>query len=282
MTTAENSAQESRSIWSRVTGAVGDAYDSLTTTAGDAYDGVKSRTPTTEQIRSGISDQTTKVGDAYGQAKSTVGLRDYAPIAQTLKEWLPELAKDGGLAKRLPAENRAAVSWLDELSEEDMDSFVRSLYAFCSSFNFDLDWLSDPETKNIIDEQLAKTIGEVIRLYGLAHWKAEEMQGGIKVFENLQKWLDRPFARRYREFNQQLFTKLVAEELVAAPPIELFLAPESERETYTRDAISDLIARDNQRFYTILKTQVELAAAELEPEAVQEGKEPSAEAEDAA
>ena len=270
MTTADNSIQrdESRRLWSR-----------LRTTVADAFDDAKDMVPSREQVRGTVSDQTTRVSDAYGQAKSTVGLRDYAAMAQMLRDWLPELAKDSGLAKRLPGENRAAVSWLSELPEDELVSFTRDLYAFCSSIDFDLAWLSKPETRNIIDEQLMQTVGEIVRLYGLARWKAAEMQKGIKVFVNLQQWLERPFASKYAEFNQQLFTKLVAEKLVAAPPIELFMAPEDERKAYTVQEIKELIARDNQRFYEILKAQVELAATELENEAAEEGEEPVAEGE---
>ena len=88
------------------------------------------------------------------------------------------------------------------------------------------------------------------------------MQPGIKVFVNLQKWLADPFAKQYDEFNRQLFTKLTAEELIPAPSLELFLAPEKEREEYSVQAIKDLIAEDNQRFYQILKAQVEVTTAE--------------------
>jgi hypothetical protein len=232
----------------------------LATKAGRVYDGVKGRTPTADQVKSGISDQTARAGDAYRQAKSTVGLRDYGDLAQTLKEWLPDLVKDGGLSRRMAAENRTAVGRLGDLSEDDLDSFVRGLYAYCSSLNIDLEPFTAPATKNIVDDQLKKTVGEIVRLHAIAQWKADEVQDSIEVLVNLQKWLERPFAGRYREFNRQLFTVLLAEELVAAPPIELFLAPEEEREDYTRDAIGDLIASDNQRFYLILKTQVETVA----------------------
>jgi hypothetical protein len=93
------------------------------------------------------------------------------------------------------------------------------------------------------------------------------MGDGIKVFVNLQKWLANPFAKGYEEFNQGLFTKLVAEGLVSAPPLELFLAPEEEREAYSMQAVRDLIAEENLRFYEILRSQVEVTAAEPVAEA---------------
>ena len=149
-----------------------------------------------------------------------------------------------------------------DLAEDDLVSFVRRLYALCSSFDFDLVWLLDPETNKIIDEPSRQTMGEIVLLCCSAGWKADQVQDSIKVFVNLQKWLARPFAKQYEEFNQQLFTKLLAEGLVAAPPLELFLAPEEEREAYSMKAIRDLIAQENLRFYEILRSQVEVTAAE--------------------
>ena len=58
MTTGENAVQESRSLVARVTTTVGDAV-------GDAYYTLKRKAPTTEQVKTGISDQTTRVSHAY-------------------------------------------------------------------------------------------------------------------------------------------------------------------------------------------------------------------------
>lgn len=258
MTTAENSVQGSRGLIARVTTTVSDAV-------GNAYGVLKRKAPTTEQVRSGISDQTTRVSHAYDQAKGAVGLRDYRKMAQMFKEWLPTLAKADGPVKK--AEANAALGWLTDLPEDETESFVRGLYSCCSSFNFDLEWLIDPKTNEIVDEQLKQIMGEIVLLYCLAGWKADQMQDGIKVFVNLQKWLAKPFAKQYEEFNKQLFTKLVVEGLATAPPLELFLAPEEEREAYSMQAIKDLIGEENQRFYEILKTQVAVTAAEPAAEA---------------
>jgi hypothetical protein len=236
MMTSENENQESPGLMSRVT-------------------------KTTEQVKSGISDQTTRVNDAYGQVRGSLMPRDYQKITQMFREWLPTLAGEG-LAKKLRTEVAATISWLTDLPEEELESFVRRLYANCYSFNFYVEWLVDPETNKIIDEPLRKTMGEIVLLYCLATWRADQIQEGMKIFVSLQKWLENPFAGQYEEFNHQLFARLVVEKLTPEPPVELFLAAEEERATYAVQAIQDLIAENNERFYQILRSQIDVTAAQ--------------------
>jgi hypothetical protein len=236
MMTSENEDQESPGLMSRVT-------------------------KTTEQVKSGISDQTTRVNDAYGQVRGSLMPRDYQKITQMFREWLPTLAGEG-LAKKLRTEVAATISWLTDLPEEELESFVRRLYANCYSFNFYVEWLVDPETNKIIDEPLRKTMGEIVLLYCLATWRADQIQDGMKIFVSLQKWLENPFAGQYEEFNHQLFARLVIEKLTPEPPVELFLAAEEERATYAVQAIQDLIAENNERFYQILRSQIDVTAAQ--------------------
>jgi hypothetical protein len=259
MTTAEITVQESPGFGSRVTRTVGDAYDSL-----------KDKTPTTEQVKSGISDQTARASDAYVQVKGKMGIRDYQNMTQLFREWLPTMSS-GGIAKKLRIESKAAISWLTDLPEEKLEAFVRNLDTYCSSFNFALEWLIDPETNKIVDEQLKQTMGEIVLFSCLATWKADQIQDGIKVFVNVQNWLERPFAGQYEEFNHQLFAKLIAEELVPAPPLELFLAPKKDREAYSVQAIQDLIAENNQSFYTVLRSQIDVTAAKSAAETDEAG-----------
>ena len=59
-----------------------------------------------------------------------------------------------------------------------------------------------------------------------------------------------------------MFTKLIAEDLVPAPPLELFLSSKEERTAYSVNAIQKLIAENNQLFYQLLGAQLEVAAEE--------------------
>ena len=93
MATAENAIQEVQDVqpqepqnfFSRMSIRVNEAIDNLKT----------------EEFKSGISDQTKKVSDAYGQVKGRIGLREDPKMAQALKEWLSTLATDDGLGEKL-------------------------------------------------------------------------------------------------------------------------------------------------------------------------------------
>jgi hypothetical protein len=110
MITAETTVQKSPGLISRMKKSVGDTVDNLKrkgSTAGE-----------------GKSGTTARVNDAYVQAKGKIGLRDYQKMAQMLVEWLPTLVNEP-LAKKLKTEIKATTSWVTDLPEEELESFVR-------------------------------------------------------------------------------------------------------------------------------------------------------------
>jgi len=238
MTIAAESANESRNIFKR-----------MGSTVSDAFSGVKDRTPDVEQVRDGIGDQTARAEDAYYQFRG----RDYAQLAQLFKEWAPSREKDKLIAKELAVETEAFLAWLADTSEADQKQFVRGLYSFFASMNLDLKWMLDPEMVQYIESGLKQTMGKILHIYCLAYWKSKQIQSDVEILVKLQKWMDKPDGKESADFNRQVFTKLVAENLIPSPPIELFLASDEERRDYSVEAIKKFIKDDTQRFYELLK-----------------------------
>jgi hypothetical protein len=96
-------------------------------------------------------------------------------------------------------------------------------------------------------------MGKILHIYCLAFWKSKQIQSDVELLVKLQSWMDKPDDKKNAEFNRMLFTKLVAEGLIPAPPIELFLATDEERRDYSVEAIKEFIKNDTQRFYEVLK-----------------------------
>ena len=119
--------------------------------------------------------------------------------------------------------------------------------------NLDLKWLLDPEMAKYVEAGLKQTMGEILHIYCLAYWKSKQIQSDVKVLVKLQKWMDKPDDKENAEFNRQVFTKLVVEDLIPSPPIELFLATDEERRDYSVEAVKEFIKDDTQRFYELLK-----------------------------
>jgi hypothetical protein len=248
MTIAADSGTESRNIFRR-----------MTSTVGDAVTGVKDRAPDASQVKDGIGDQTARVGDAYFQFRG----RDYAQLAQLFKDWAPSREKEKLVAKELAEETEAFLAWIAGISEAEQKEFVRGLYSFFASLNLDLKWMLDPEMAKYVESGLNLTMGKILHMYCLAYWKSKQVQGDVEVLVKLQSWMDKPDDKENAEFNRQVFTKLVAEDFIPAPPVELFLATDEERRDYSVEAIKEFIKSDTQRFYELLKMPVAEPVSEI-------------------
>jgi hypothetical protein len=202
-----------------------------------------------EQVKDGIGEQTARAGDAYYQFLG----RDYAQLAQLFKEWVPSREKDKLIAKELAAETEAFVAWLADATEEQQKEFVHGLYSFFASLNLDIRWMLDPEMVQYLESGLKQSMDKILHIYCLAFWKSKQIQSDVELLVKLQNWMEKPDDKKNAEFNRMLFTKLVAEGLIPAPPIELFLATDEERRDYSVEAIKEFIKSDTQRFYEVLK-----------------------------
>ena len=262
MTIAADSGNESRNVFKRMRSKVSDAFAD-----------VKNRTPDVEQVKDGIGDQTARAEDAYYQFRG----RDYAQLAQLFKEWAPSREKDKLVAKELNEETGAFLAWLADSSEADQKEFVRGLYSFFASLKLDLKWMLDPEMAQYMESGLKETMGKILHIYCLAYWKSKQIQSDVEVLVKLQNWMDKPDSKENAEFNRQVYTKLVNEDLIPSPPIELFLATEEDRRDYSVEAIKAFIKDDTQRFYELLKlpaadpvSEIIILYEEQEPEATDE------------
>ncbi|MBI3980172.1 MAG: hypothetical protein HY331_18510 [Chloroflexi bacterium] len=159
------------------------------------------------------------------------GRRDGSDLAEQFQRWAADGAMSTGakLAKTLPAEIRQYAGWLEGLSAEDRAAVVGQVSAFCRSVQFELSWLADPK----VSSELKLALEEVVLLHSLAIWSAREMA----AFVAFKRWQDAPEDRRNREFERDLYGKVVAAGLAESRP-DLVLASEKERRAHVRQAIA--------------------------------------------
>jgi hypothetical protein len=236
-------------------------FATVKTKISETLSDLKEIAPDADQVKSGVASQTARVGKAYSQVKRTVTRDNTEELAQMLKEWAPAL-------KSKSKDSQAMVEWLTALPSDDLERFTRKLSAFLASFKLDLTWLVNPETAKVIDPNLAHSLTEVVQHYGLANWKANQLRPEVNSLVALQAWLDNPTAKKYGDFNRQMFAKMVEAKLVNAPSMELFLADEDKRQGHFSQAIREVMAKDPAAFNKLLKEHLATAGPEPTPNEV--------------
>lgn len=202
----------------------------------------------------GISQITTGVTRVYKGWREKIRARKRRKeLPQRFREWAAgaSLTEREQLYHGLPEAAQAFTAWLAGLSAKETKVFSQRLSSFCSGLNFELSWLADLQLDN--DPELKQAVEEAVVLYCLAHWKATQVQGDLKAFATFLAWQDDPSRGKNRELSQKLFAKLVEKERISAPPPELILASEEERQAHVVQAIRQVAEEDRQAFSTILK-----------------------------
>ncbi|MCB0170986.1 MAG: hypothetical protein KDJ97_10585 [Anaerolineae bacterium] len=215
---------------------------------------------------------TTNTKDAYSKSKGWLGqfrlpfTKEKDPVATQFKQWLSQsdLSKRSQLYKKLPADAAEFATWVDGLSDEDLNKFVNDLSSVCRAQNFELAWLVDPKTP----DNLKQAVEDAVILHGLAAWKARDIQPLLAF----KAWQAAPNKPENRAFAQKLYNKLAEAGLVTTPS-DLVLATEQERQEHVAEAIDKAAAEKEATFLALVQEVVN----ELETEK-KETKAPEAEA----
>ncbi len=186
------------------------------------------------------------------------------------KEWVA----GGFVAEKGPPDSetvQAFAAWLSGLPAEEFEAFGRPVASFCADLDFELAWLLNTQLDN--DPALKQTLGELVLLYSLAHWKAIQTQDDIKVFNTFRAW---QAGKKRRALTQKLFSRLVEKSLISTPPPDLVLAPKKEIQTYVVQAICQFAEQDRQMLMATLKEVIFTPDKPPVPSAVSTKETPSA------
>jgi hypothetical protein len=200
----------------------------------------------TKQATTKAGEVTKQAGSQAGQMYSGVRERfkprtDIRQLAKQFKQWV----SDAALPKReefysaLPASADGFAVWLGALSEQDLQAFTLKVAQFCDAMDFDLAWLNDPQV--IRDPEMKKSIEDIVLLYSLSAWHANNVQQDVKAFLAYKDWDANP--KQNKAFGQRLHQVLFQQGMVTIPT-ELYLASEQQRMDQAIAAIS-LAAQEN-------------------------------------
>lgn len=127
-------------------------------------------------------------------------------------------------------------SWLDSLSNKQLDTLMRQVAETCRRADVDLNWLLDYRAQG----EMQNALQDTVLLAALAMYRAQ----ALEPFARLEAYRRNPNARGNRKFGQQVFAKLVAARGMTIPA-NLMLAPEKERREYASQMIEQA-AQENQ------------------------------------
>lgn len=151
-------------------------------------------------------------------------------------------------------ENPAERLWFASLTPEQFTLLRRELTAFCAELGFDLVWLVEQASfKPAVLEETGKTI---VTHYCRAIWAAVLVQEDMKALQRYQAFLANPTSKENLALGQQLFARLVDENLAPPATPELLMAGEKERQTFVVEAIQTAAEQDDAAFSAVLKAVV--------------------------
>ncbi|MCW5849358.1 MAG: hypothetical protein KIT87_04720 [Anaerolineae bacterium] len=176
---------------------------------------------------------------------------DKKDLAQRFRQWATEAgAARGRLATGIPGWADGFAAWLNGLSDKEAVEFSQDVARFCANQNFNIAWLNDPQIN--ADPLLKQAVEEAVLLYGVAAWRADQVQGDVQGLLKLKAFLAKPNTRDNKAFGQALFNALASSNLVGIPAA-LMTAAEKERLDYMKRTIEQVSQRYPDDFSQVLR-----------------------------
>lgn len=214
--------------------------------------------------------------EVTGRARGWVGkLLRRKPGPEQYGQWLAEapLQDRKKLYQGLPKDAEAFQTWLAGLAPQEARVFGQRVSRFAAGFGIEPAWLTSSWLES--DPELKAGLEDAVALYGLADWRANEVQADLQALVAFEGWLARP--SRHKELGQKLFVRLVEEGAVEMPA-ELITAKKKERRAYMEQAIRDYADKDRAALYATLEEVLSGTAEEAAPaEVAAPAEEPPAE-----
>jgi len=192
----------------------------------------------------------------YSGVRGRLKLRsDKKELAQRFRLWASESAMSdrAHLTESLPSFSESFTAWLGRLPDKQAVDFSQEVAHFCAEQNFDIAWLNDPQVNS--DAPLKQAVEDAVLLYGLAWWRANQVQYDVQALLKLKAFLANPARREHKAFGQQLFSALADEGLVQMSPA-LVTAGEKERLAYMTSAIQQASLQHPNQFSIVLHRTV--------------------------
>ncbi len=218
--------------------------------------------PTPPNLR-GIGSRAERVSESaaqkgkqwYSGVRGRLKFRnDKQDLTRRFRQWTTESeAARARLTTNLPEWTNGFSTWLRGLSDREAVEFSQDVAQFCASQNFNIAWLNDPQVSS--DPQLKQAVEDAVLLYGVAWWRADQVQSDVQAVLRLKAFLAAPNKRENKAFGQELFSGLVAKKLVIVPS-SLMTASEKERLYYMTRSIEQISQRHPDEFSQVLRRVV--------------------------
>ncbi len=172
-----------------------------------------------------------------------------AELPQQFTQWLNEQAEKPAqqLAERLAV-----------LPNEQQVIFTTQVADFCSTLNFELEWLIDQKLER--DPHLQAELTQVVIDYAQVQWRAMILQPDLYTFITVELWLQEPTSTAHREMARQLFNELSDRELVSVSP-NMLLASDEERVDYSVQMVRQVAKEDHQAFQSAVREVLSINGA---------------------
>ncbi|MCB9432205.1 MAG: hypothetical protein H6668_09490 [Ardenticatenaceae bacterium] len=154
----------------------------------------------------------------------------------------------------------AARRWLADRSPKEMKALLRHMRRFGKRENFDVYMLLQDKFGN--DEELKKRATAVMTDYLHAVWQRADMQEDLHAHLFFAAYQKQPKRRKYRNFNLDLYVRLIQAGLVQTPSLtDSIMASEKKQQKTAQTAILQTADRHrpafNQELKSTLKAQAE-------------------------
>ncbi|MEM7117051.1 MAG: hypothetical protein AAF614_31755 [Chloroflexota bacterium] len=150
----------------------------------------------------------------------------------------------------------AARRWLSDQSPKEMKQLLRQMHRFGKRKDFDVYMLLRDEFGN--DAEMKERATTAMTDYLNAAWHRHDMHEDLKAHLFFAAYQKRPKRRKYRDFNLDLYVRLIDAGLVRAPSlVNSITASDRKQQKAARKAILQTADRHRPAFNTALKAALQ-------------------------
>lgn len=170
-------------------------------------------------------------------------------LASLIENWLANVTAQGLNRPEWASLISSFVVDLKTWPEPTQRAFYQQWQQYCTSLNFELNWLVEDQLKN---SPFKPTLQALALAYLADHQRAQAIQADTHLFKRYSAWRQALAQPKYRSLNQTLFVRLSYHKLIPPPPPEIYLAAEETRAAYIRRMLLRAAEQDLATFLTVL------------------------------
>lgn len=190
-----------------------------------------SATPSTTELATQLVTQlTTQVTTQLAEGLATLeaklpGHKQDPALASRVRIW----------AKQALASDQEVSSWLNSLSEPAFAAFAEHLAEFADEMGFNLTELVDGQMNKL--PNVAQSATQIILDYCRANQRAARVQDDFDGYQAYAAYLKAPVSSESQHFTQNLYVKLVEQNVLPLPTADLLALSAPERLAQMQSAI---------------------------------------------